>query len=318
MKMWSHSRYLIVSGIAIAVILLLMVAVNFIVDPYNRLGNNKTAVYFWNERQTKDAILSYDHQAVLMGSSKTGYVNPDDLTCYRFYNASIRGAVPEEMFFYLKKYLRHEKLVLIGFDFYMFNERELPLVRIKDWDDFRYSTAEYLVGGHTVSASYKTLKKWKKKDPVYGIGANGQFAFPGSTEVSSADPRQCDKKYYDIIKGLARHHYAHFSFSRRRMDYVREIKSLLEAKGIPYAVFINPLNQDVFSSLQQLEAYGLFLSWKQEMKTIFPNIYDYSSGRYSARQWYYREDPYHYTNDAGKSFLNEMIKDFCAGSPSQP
>ncbi len=63
-----------------------------------------------------------------------------------FYNASMRGMVPEEMYFYLKKYLRNEKLVLIGFDFYMFNERELPLVRISDWNDLRYTKVEVPAG----------------------------------------------------------------------------------------------------------------------------------------------------------------------------
>jgi hypothetical protein len=42
---------------------------------------------------------------------------------------------------------------------------------------------------------------------------------------------------------------------------------LLEEKGIPYAIFINPLNHDVFAALQQIEAYSLFVSWQQEMKT---------------------------------------------------
>jgi hypothetical protein len=100
------------------------------------------------------------------------------------------------------------------------------------------------------------------------------------------------------------------------MSYVREIKNLLEERGIPYAIFINPLNHDVFAALQQIEAYSLFVSWQQEMKTVFPGIYDFSSSRYSARDGFYREDPYHYTNATGKAFLNEIINDFCSsGSP---
>jgi hypothetical protein len=315
--MLNYNRYLIFSGIVVGVLLILVAAFNYIVDPYNLLGNNRTGVYFWNERQIKDSILTYDHQAVLMGSSKTGYVNPDGLSCYRFYNASIRGAVPEEMFFYLKKYLRNEKLVLIGFDFYMFNEREFPLIKISDWNDVRYTLAEYLFGVHTVEASFKTLQKWKNREPIIGMKANGQFAYPGSTQAASADDApQYKKKYNDIIKGVAKHHYGSFSFSGRRMAYVREIKKLLEEKGIPYAVFINPENLDVYDALQQLEAYSLFVSWKQEMKTIFPDIYDYSVSRYSARDGFYRDDPYHYTNATGKAFLNEIINDlYPSGSP---
>jgi len=228
----------------------------------------------------------------------------------------MRGMVPEEMFFYLKKYLRREKLVLIGFDFYMFNEREFPLIKMRDWNDIRYTLPEYLLGSHSVEASFKTLKKWKKGEPpVDGMKSNGQFAYPGIAQPQAAnDLQQLEKKRQDIISGLIKHHYGNFSFSRRRMSYVREIKTLLEQKGIPYAVFINPLNQDVFTALQWLEAYSLFVSWRQEMKTIYPDIYDYSTGKYSADKWFYREDPYHYTNPAGKAFLNEIINDYCASS----
>lgn len=68
------------------------------------------------------------------------------------------------------------------------------------------------------------------------------------------------------------------------MNYVRKIKTLLNEKGIPFAVFINPLNRDVVAALQGIKAHRQFLSWKQEMKSIFPDIYDYSISRYSARE----------------------------------
>jgi hypothetical protein len=312
MQPFNHNRYLIVSGITVAALLLFVAAFNYIVDPYNLLGNNRTGVYFCNERQAKDAILKYDHQAILIGSSKTGYINPDDLSCYRFYNASMRGMVPEEMFFYLKKYLRNEKLVLIGFDFYMFNEREFPLLNITDWNDLTYTKVEYLLGAKIVKVSWKTLKMWYKGEDLHSMKENGQFVYPGVTQMSlSDDPSRYEKRYHDIIRGLVRHYYDKFSFSKRRMDYVWKIKALLDEKNIPYAIFINPKNHDVFAALQQLETYGLFVSWQQEMKTIFPEIYDFSHSKYSAKEGFYRGDPYHYTNATGKMFLNEIIKDYC-------
>ena len=312
MKTLNEKSYLIFAGIIVGALLTGVILLNYSVDPYNLLGNNWTGVYFWNERQVKDAILTYDHEGVLMGSSKTGYVNPDDLSCYRFYNASMRGIVPEEMYFYLKKFLRDEKLVLIGFDFYMFNEREFPLVRISDWDDLRYETAEYLLGAEIVKASWKTLKMWHNKEKMHSMKKNGQFDYPGASKSPvAAGSQPLGDQYQGIIRGLVQHHYYKFSFSQRRMDYVRKIKILLEAKGIPYAIFINPLNHDVFAALQNIEAYGLFLSWQREMKTIFPDIYDYSQSRHSAREGFYAEDPYHYNNVTGITFLNEIIRDFC-------
>lgn len=319
MKTLNDKRYLIFSGTVIGVLLLFVAAFNYVMDPYNLLGNNWTGVYFWNERQVKDAILTYPHEGVLLGSSKTGYVNPDDLSCYRFYNASMRGMVPEEMYYYLKKYLRREKLTLIGFDFYMFNEREFPLIRIKSWDDLRYEKTEYSLGGETVKASWKTLQKWRKKEKMHAMRENGQFDYPGASQAPAraGQEQQYEKQYQDIIRGLVQHHYHKFAFSQTRMEYVRKIKTLMEERGEPYAIFINPLNHDVLAALQGNEAYRLFLSWRKEMMSIFPDIYDYSLSRYSAREGYYREDPYHYMNATGIAFLNEMIGDFCPRE-SQP
>lgn len=313
MKKLNDKRYLVFSGLAVGISLLLVAAFNYVMDPYNLLGNNRTGVYFWNERQVKDVILTYKHEGILIGSSKTGYVNPDDLSCCRFYNASMRGMVPEEMYFYLKKYLRHEKLVLVGFDFFMFNEREFPLIRIADWDDLRYGRMEYLLSAETVKSSWKTLTKWRKKEKKHGMKANGQFDYPGASEApaSPGSQQQYEKQYQDIIKGLVQNHYYKFSFSQTRIDYVKKIKTLLEENKIPYAVFINPLNHDVLAALQNIDAYLLFLNWKREMKSIFPDIYDYSISRYSAREGFYRVDPFHYTNATGVAFLNEIIHDFC-------
>ena len=312
MPQFNYNKYFKTSVIIISVFLLLAAFFNYIVDPYNLMGNNKTGIYFCDERQAKDAILKYVHQAVIIGSSKTGYIDPDALSCYRFYNASLRATVPEEIFFYLKKYLRDEKLVLIGFDFYMFNERQFPFVNITDWDDVTYSVAEYLLGANILKLSWKTVEKWYKGEVSHCMKENGQFIYPGDAQKSlSDDPRQYEKQYNDILKGLVKHHYDKISFSDRRMDYVRKIKELLEEKNIPYAVFINPKNSDVLIALRQLEAYELFVKWQKEMKTIFPNIYDFSSSKYSAREGFYRGDPYHYNNATGKAFLNEIIKDYC-------
>ena len=313
MKIISDKKYLILSVFVVGTLLMIAALFNDIIDPYNLMGNNPNGVYFVQERQVKDAVLTYPHEGLLLGASKTGYVNPDDLSCYRFYNASMRGMVPEEMYFYFKKYLRREKLVLVGFDFFMFNEREFPLIRIADWDDLRYSRTEYLLSVETLKSSWKTLKMRRNNEKNYGMKANGQFDYPGASEVpaSPGSQQQYEKQYQDIIKGLLQNHYDKFSFSQTRIDYVKKIKTLLEENKIPYAVFINPLNHDVLAALQNIDAYLLFLNWKREMRNIFPEIYDYSISRYSAREGFYREDPFHYTNATGVAFLNEIIRDLC-------
>jgi len=309
----NYKKYLLTAGATSLLLLSAIALFNYIVDPYNLLNNNKTGVYFWNERQVKANILKYNHEAVLMGSSKTGYVNPDDLDCYKFYNASLRGGLPEEIYFYLKAHLKNEKLVIIAFDFYMFNEREYPLKMLSDWQDIQYSIPEYLLGAHTTEASHKTIKKWLKNEKTHSMQPNGQFIYPGKDEghQTSEKSPETQQQYVNIIEGLVNNHYSEFSFSQSRLASVKNIKKLLKNRDITYAVLINPLNEDVLAALKGSQAHKFFIQWRKEMRTIFPDLYDFSSSHYSAVKGFYSKDPYHYTPQTGKTFLNEVIEDFC-------
>ncbi|MDY6904989.1 MAG: hypothetical protein SWH61_09910 [Thermodesulfobacteriota bacterium] len=314
----NYKKYLGLSGTVIIFVVMAAALFNYIVDPCDLLGNNRIGVYSWNERQLKgEAILSYPHDAVLIGSSKVLYINPDDLFCFRFYNASLRGAFPEEIYFYLKKTLRDETLALVGFDFYMFNEREFPLVGIKDWDDLQYSVAEYLLGGHMIELSYETLEKWRKHKKAHEMKDNGQFVYHAPKGTTAADLALYKQQYNSAIEDLKKRHYGAVSYSEKRMAFVRKLKTFLDSSGVRYAVFINPLSEDLLAGLKETDAYDLFLSWRQEMKTIFPDIYDFSVSRYSAREGFRKVDPFHFLGSTGAAFLNEIIKDFCPET-SQP
>lgn len=307
-----HKKYLLLSGTVIVVVVMAAAIFNYVVDPCDLLGNNRVGVYSWNERQLKgDAILSFPHDAVFIGSSKAVYVNPDDLACYRFYNASLRGAFPEEMYFFLKKYLRNEKLVLVGFDFYMFNEREFPLVGIKDWDDLQYSVAEYLLGGQMTKLSYETLEKSRQHNKSNEMEDNGRFDYHAPKGMSAADLAFYKQQYNSAIEDLKKRHYGAVFYSKKRMAYARKLKALLDNSGVKYAVFINPLSEDLLAGLKETDAYDLFLFWRQEMRSIFPDIYDFSSSRYSARDGFRKVDPFHFLGETGAAFLNEIINDFC-------
>jgi|TARA_Y100000294_G_scaffold89767_1_gene83710 hypothetical protein len=299
----SYINYLKIYLFFVGIFLALITVLNWTVDPYNEIGNNRIGLYCSCERQAKNKIVSFPHNAILIGSSKTNKVNPDDLCKYKFYNASFRGSTPEEMFFYLKKYAIKEKLVVIGLDFYMFNERQYPLANINKWSTHSFSIHEYLLSYNVFRDSLTSIGKWFLSVPTM-IKENGQintYYKDRENEVFN------DFVYNKWIQGLKNDIYHDFVFSKARMDYLKRTKIMLESRNIKHIVFINPLNKDVYSVLQALDSFRIFVEWKNELKNIFRDLKDLSYGEYSAKELFYNNDPFHYKPDTGRTFINSLL-----------
>ena len=308
MPKYGYKNYIKISLIITAGLLLLTASTNYMIDPYNKMGNNKIGLYHSLDREIKNQITFFKHDAILIGSSKTGRINPDDIDLYKFYNASIDAVTPEEIFFYLKKYAIHEKFILIGLDFYMFNEREFPIKTMNKWYHNSYTTIEYLLGGKVLRDSKKSISMWLKKQKPYIIKKNGQKTISNSYKT---------RDYKKIIDFLCIHHYGNFHFSNERMAYLSKTKTLLKDRNIDCLVFINPLHEEVYTALQRLDSYELFIKWKQELKIIFPDLVDLSYSQYSAKNGFMKQDPYHYKPETGIAFLNKILNGFLTDRSAQ-
>jgi len=299
----SYKIYLNTSLI-IAVSLLFSVAtINYMVDPYNRMENNKIGLFHSLDRDIKNQIIFFNHDAILTGSSKTGRINPDELHFFTFYNASFDAAAPEEIYFYLEKYAEHEKFVLVGLDFFMFNESVYPLKIMSEWHNKSYSKIEYLLGGRVLRDSKKAVLLWLKNQKPYSIKKNGQKVLPKSS--NPPDPQRIEQ----TIDFLRKHHYGNVRFSEKRMEFIEKTKKLLEDRNIGYLFFINPLHEKVYESLKGMQCYKLFIDWKKKLKVILPDLVDLSNSQYSDNDQFMVNDCFHYKPETGVAFLNKIMSD---------
>ena len=118
------------------------------------------------------------------------------------------------------------------------------------------------------------------------------------------------KDYKKILDFLSTHHYSTFQFSNERLTYLEKTKALLEDRNIDYLVFINPLHEELYATIQRLDSYKLFIEWKQKLKRIFPDLVDLSYCHYSGENEFMKHDPYHYKPETGVAFLNKILNDF--------
>jgi hypothetical protein len=123
--MMSMKHYFALSVGAALAVLLALGALNAWFDPFIRLGFNQGSLYTATERDAKPHMIGrYRHNAVLLGSSKMAYVDPDQFSAngYVFFNAAVSGGMPEEMLNFVEHYVRSEKLVVLEVDLFMMNE----------------------------------------------------------------------------------------------------------------------------------------------------------------------------------------------------
>jgi len=281
-----------------------VICVNFFIDPYNELGRNRIGLYFLSDRQLKNRINTFPHDALMMGSSRVANINPQELCGYHFYNASFASALPEEMYFYLEKYATHQKLVMIGLDFYMFNESEYPLSQMKKWPDHYFAVHEYLLSWNVFRDSFIALKKWARREPPL-LDINGRMNRGDS--ASSAEPAFDPKEYNKWMKHLRGREFHPARLSKVRMIYLERIKDLLDKRNIKHIFFINPIQEDVYALIKNSGSYDDFDLWRRTLKERFPEIRDLTQGRYFKKSFFMINDPSHYKAQTGAQFINEIL-----------
>ena len=123
-------RYLSALFGTILAVTLLIAAINAVIDPFGALGTNTVGLFFSSEREVKWSLVDdHPHDALILGSSKTTYIEPRDFSDYRFFNASFSSGVPEEFREYLEQHGDGVRMVLLGLDFFYVQSTPVSEVR---------------------------------------------------------------------------------------------------------------------------------------------------------------------------------------------
>jgi hypothetical protein len=298
-------RYVIAMAAVAAGLSALTGVVNWWVDPFGRLGNNVFGFYVSTEREAKSRlVLTYPHDALIMGSSKVAFVDPGQLSGHAFFNAAFSAASPEEIYHFFKRYGHGIRRALIGLDFFMFNEREFPISRTDPFDPDGLSTwYEYVLSLNVLKGSATTVYSWLG-DAAPKIQSNGQR---NTEDAFVRHAAATDGDRIAILKVLKARHFRNYVYSDYRVKMSRNLKSLLDQRGIPYTVFINPLSREVLTLLEGLPAGRDFARFRRDMAAIFPRLADVSDSEWSAPSLFFSHDPFHYLPSTGARFLNHIL-----------
>ncbi len=283
---------------------------NFIIDPFNRFGNNRLGVYISAERECKSHYVTrFPHDALLVGNSREIRIPPAQLHGFHFFNGAFYGATCEEMYFFLEHFARHQRLVVLAVDAGLSDPAELhgdifaPAPLTSDLDN--------LLNLQTTEYSIRTIRESLSKNPQ-PIGRDGLVP-PGSA-FRNADENDPQKAAYVIQ--LLQHRLAQYRCPPvEKMSFLVKIRNCLQQRGIACVVVIPPIHESLAVPLKTGEAGEEVAKWKRQLRAIFPQVIDLSFSAYAAPTNYFRTDPVHFKPEVGVRFLNADVLPLAAQLP---
>jgi hypothetical protein len=293
-----------------AVIVALQFSAISLVDPWARFNFDMDNITLWRERESKPwLIANYPHNAVMIGTSKLAHVNPVEVDTaeYKFFNASFAGALPEEIWSFLRIFVLDSKLLVLSLDIITMNENTWPVRPQGDWQPASFPNAtvaalEYLTNREARALALDYLIHGKPNPGT--ILRNGGRSVPRELARSNAMAAPDFAGPLAALKGAA---FTEFKYSTERVAYLEKIKVLLDERHIPYIVLISPENRQMLEMILASGNQWALDRFRADMIRIFPDAIDYSDSWMSTDENFFRHDPLHYLPSAGAKMIREVL-----------
>lgn len=304
--------------------------INFIIDPNGIF--NAVSIKGFNEHKNShisDRMSKFYYcnrakpETVLIGASRIGTVNPDDVRAYtndKVYNMSLSAATAYEQSEYFKYLVTHHniKRVILSVDFFtylpnkLYNEgfvkdRLTKSIYLKDYIDSLFTIK-------TISRSKKTVIENFNNEPVEIDFSNGWHTYYTSNQkLKVYGERYIEDKIIETIRTYSRENYKNPNFrdintTKKYLGYLQEMVTIAKQKNIELIVYVSPIHYKQFVLIYCMGLGDTFEEWKRGVATITP-FYDftgYNSVTTENRWWW---DTSHINSDGARLILAFIFKD---------
>lgn len=298
---------------------------NLAIDPYGILitpavpkVNLNKPEKITHERLFKAVEITYKKpDVILLGSSRTQWGldprHPALAQKGNVYNAGLSGASSYEVMRYFQHALTNQpnlKTVVLGIDFFMFSEKQLPQ---NDFDETRLDQKgltqqdffNILFSLHAWESSRKTLLSNSNSSyPNHQI-INGMF-LPDTSKPLPGTTKEFVKWIAPGFKA-----YTHYKISQERLQNLRSIVEICKQKNIELKVFISPSHATEAEAIHMVNSWPEFEQWKREVVSITP-IWDFSGYNSITTEKIQQEmknylDNSHYRKEIGDLILHRLF-----------
>jgi hypothetical protein len=283
-----------------ALLLLVLGALNYWVDPYNRFGNNRLGVFISAEREAKPVLLQrYPHDALIIGDSKAAMIPAGQVNDFRFFNAAFAGASSEEEYYCIGHFAHDLKLVVLEADYLQVDP---PTNKGDVFAPAGFSSIfEFLFSSKTVEYSVRTITEHMAGTPA-SIRPDGSSDATGWFKLYDREDKAARQWRLTQLMGMFDHMPA-----APPSSFYPKIAGLLRQRKIPCVVFVPPMEQELLDHLKTDAHQKIFKQWKSDLGKNFAHVVDLSGGPYSGPENFFKTDPYHFKPDTALRLMNEQV-----------
>ncbi|NKB61591.1 MAG: hypothetical protein GKR95_05440 [Gammaproteobacteria bacterium] len=266
-------------------------------------------MYFHTERYCKvDLIKDTPHDKILIGSSRTAWIDPTHSLGENALNVSFSGATIEEIYVFLQKHLQPDTEVYLGIDFEMlYFEGPEPHQALMEKTDFDKSFVDYtenFLGFEVISKSIAVYFYRVTFIPSIPLGAEGhRVPRPGRMEQELRAQGHLANYNLDSEKPLK---LVPESVIEARIGLLEKIKTVLKTRNATYHVFTNPIMPSRLSvyKTHYPELFELVQAHQRELTHVFTKTRDFAMEHpYTDSDF---RDWSHYYESIGSHFLSAL------------
>jgi hypothetical protein len=312
--------------------MLLVICVNYVVDPFSITGQNLLNIKLKmvsDDRTEKVEVLRNRprYNNVMLGSSRVYLMNPLMVSRYiggTTYNLGVGTAQPEDhlgFLLLLEKMDKFPSSVILGLDFYSFNknlETNKYFIRNEDINFLHISSANTselvgLLSLKMLKASVQTLKvHFGLKHAERHFDENGASS-EGSTVF---DYYPIKNKEEDIYAMAKRNRSSDFIYnpkyidvSEDRVSYLKRVVALCKKHNARLVVFITPLYGKLLRDIYKDENLNRQLKKFKGHLAEITTYYDFLTLNEISRDARYFGDPSHVRATTGNMILAKLFAD---------
>lgn len=274
--------------------ILLVGGVNYVVDPYgfnnfvtiDRINSKKISNTSLTTRYKANILQSGKFDAIMLGTSRIGVMNPDIVNKYldsNTFNLEYPGSNTkiQNKFFKYAQNFNDVKYLVYGIDFMAFNKNRTIENDFKDFFDLENKITNFQsitnydlyfnTETFTKSAIFVGKNILNRQETVAKYLSNGMRDYINFIEQQKNGTLKLDEEIKKSIKGYFKPNtgiYKNYEFSYEYLEYFKDTIQFCKEHNIKAFVYIPPMYSDHFDAIYSAGYFDEFELFKKELVKI--------------------------------------------------
>ncbi|MGD6816379.1 hypothetical protein ACQCVE_04780 [Metabacillus sp. 113a] len=278
----SYKKWLLSTMVLCMTPLILIGGFNLFMDPlwmfshshkYNHIQES------FNERQQKLNKIAYtdvEFDTLLLGSSRTTYINEDEFKGHKAFNFAASGMSVQEYSPYIEfineKRGKKVKTIILGLDFFATAENrkiENPNTYIRNVKDITYPLKTLL--------SYETFSTYSLANFEASYYGRNQFKRNYSRENTAVPKENSESKKMkinDTVETYKRHVYGEtYRYNKNYKNLLSELKR--SNPDVRFIVFTTPVSAPLYKTMIESGRFADYEHWLRDVTSVFGEVYHF-------------------------------------------